>query len=514
MTRVAEQIFKIVVADDEEELREAMCRLIDWKAIGFELLGSAGNGLDALQMVEQLQPDLLLTDIQMPFITGTALARQVRELQPLIQVAFLSGYDDFEYARSAIDSQVISYLLKPISMAELTEALRDIHRRMEDKFRAFAPTDEAGDLPLAVATLLLDGFSAPGTETERRRLLWDCGMIFTEPCEMLVLSLTVDGSGALGQNAAQIADKVLRKTYACGSFVSGRRIMSLLVSEDGFAHLDAALDELYYVARRLLGAECTLGVSRRFERLERCGAACREAVDAARLADGFGVQHIGSLQSSEDRSRGEQRERARFEGLFFGGSRQDMEDYLSSVLAAPAGELAVMQALVGAQSVLLSALNDEEVSQLLRRFGLTDPLGAGLDLPAFRGHVRDFCLAGQDRLRQSRQLGMSHLVERTLHIIETRYMEESLSLGSVSEELHVSPNYLSANMKKYAGDTFINLLIQKRMEAAKAMIQARGMKIGEVAQRCGYSDQHYFSFCFKKYYGVSPVKMRREEEAQ
>ena len=91
-------------------------------------------------------------------------------------------------------------------------------------------------------------------------------------------------------------------------------------------------------------------------------------------------------------------------------------------------------------------------------------------------------------------------------------MDESLSLNLVSEELHVSPNYLSANMKKYAGDTFINLLIQRRMEVAKALINSGGMKIAEVAERCGYSDQHYFSFCFKKYFGVSPAKMRKGEE--
>ena len=103
-------------------------------------------------------------------------------------------------------------------------------------------------------------------------------------------------------------------------------------------------------------------------------------------------------------------------------------------------------------------------------------------------------------------------MERALRIIETRYRDESLSLSSVSEELHVSPNYLSANMKKYAGDTFINLLIKKRMAVAQTMIHAGSMKIGEVAERCGYSDQHYFSFCFKKYYGVSPARMRREGE--
>ena len=94
-------------------------------------------------------------------------------------------------------------------------------------------------------------------------------------------------------------------------------------------------------------------------------------------------------------------------------------------------------------------------------------------------------------------------------MIEQDYMDEELSLGSVSEQLHVSPNYLSANMKKYAGDTFINLLIKKRMEVALALLSAGGMKIAEVSRRCGYSDQHYFSFCFKKYYGVSPARMRR-----
>ena len=116
-------LFTVVVADDEEELREAVCQLIPWERIGFQLLGSAGNGLDALELVERLQPDLLLTDIHMPFISGTELARQVRELQPFIQIAFLSGYDDFEYAKLGIEYEVISYLLKPISMEDLTAAL-------------------------------------------------------------------------------------------------------------------------------------------------------------------------------------------------------------------------------------------------------------------------------------------------------------------------------------------------------------------------------------------------------
>ncbi|MBR6207458.1 MAG: response regulator [Oscillospiraceae bacterium] len=168
-------LFTIIVADDEVELRDAVCGMIRWEELGFRLVGSADNGLDALQLVEQLQPDLLLTDIQMPFITGTALARQVRELQPLIQVAFLSGYDDFEYAQSAIESDVIAYLLKPISMAELSQALRDIHKKMEKGFCAFAPkkTVSALDILHSGALYLPLDPSITEEQVKRQELMYD-----------------------------------------------------------------------------------------------------------------------------------------------------------------------------------------------------------------------------------------------------------------------------------------------------------------------------------------------------
>ena len=88
-------------------------------------------------------------------------------------------------------------------------------------------------------------------------------------------------------------------------------------------------------------------------------------------------------------------------------------------------------------------------------------------------------------------------------------MDETLTLQSVSERLHVSPNYLGANLKKHAGDTFMNLLIKKRMDVARNLLQNGTSRIAEVARRCGYSDQSYFGYCFKKYYGLSPARMRQ-----
>ena len=100
-------MYTIVIADDEVALRQAMIKRIDWKSIGFEVIGEAENGVEALELVERLEPDLLLTDIKMPFISGINLARKVREIRPAMQIAFLSGYDDFSYAQQAIKYNII-----------------------------------------------------------------------------------------------------------------------------------------------------------------------------------------------------------------------------------------------------------------------------------------------------------------------------------------------------------------------------------------------------------------------
>ncbi len=415
---MAEEFYTVVVADDEPGLREAVCSMIRWEEIGFRLVGSAGNGLDALQLVEQLQPDLLLTDIQMPFISGTELAKSVREIQPLISIVFLSGYDDFEYAQRAIENRVISYLLKPISMAELTNALRDIHAKMEQHFQELRPSDVRVSRHLATASLLLDPYAA-GCAEEAEKELHESGMIFTPPYAVSVFSTGVCHAD---QRSAHMIDRILRKYFSCCSFASGDRILSLVISEDGFRHLGAALDELYYACRRVLDENVVIGISRAFPGLRSCRDACREADEARQKAGEPGI--------------------FRFEDM------------------------------------------------------AADP---GAAAPA----------AGTVPVRD----GVRSLCQQAMRIIASEYQDESLSLSSVSDRLHVNPNYLSANMKKYAGDTFINLLIRERMEHALQILQQSGsVRIAEVAAACGYSDQHYFSYCFKKYHGISPARLRRTPE--
>ena len=138
----AKTIYTVVVADDEDVLRDALCTMVPWQELGFALVGSASNGLDALQLVEKLEPDLLLTDIRMPFISGIELARQVREVRPAMNIAFLSGYDDFEYAKQAIQYNIISYMLKPLTIDGIAAELRRIHQKIDDRFSLFRQAAE------------------------------------------------------------------------------------------------------------------------------------------------------------------------------------------------------------------------------------------------------------------------------------------------------------------------------------------------------------------------------------
>ena len=401
-----QNLLSVVVADDEQALLGAVCQLIDWEGIGFKLVGRASNGLDALQLVEELQPDFLLTDIHMPFISGTALAAQVKAVQPLIQVAFLSGYDEFEYAQQGIASEVIAYLLKPISMAQLTQELIEIHRKIEKKQADFsAARQDASNYQAVAAAMLLDCYFYTG-RVENLKALSRMGLAPESIRSVTVAALScADADAQACQTALGAAEKFLSRQYPCRGFCSAGRIVLLLTSENGFLQLHAAIDELRRALKRLLDLDVSAGISKEHAPDADFHEAYKEAMEA--------------LKTAETES--------------------------------------------------------------------------------------GFCAADG-------QSGIDQLCGRVLQIIDKEYMDETLTLQSVSERLHVSASYLGPNIKKNAGDTFINLLIRKRMAVALNLLQSSDSRIAEIARRCGYSDQSYFGYCFKKFYGVSPAKMRQERE--
>ncbi len=420
-------MYTVVVADDEEELRSALVRRVDWESIGFQVVGEAENGVEALELVERYEPDLLLTDIRMPFLSGIELARSVREVRPSTQIAFLSGFDDFSYAQQAIQYNIVSYMLKPISATELTEELIKIRQKIDEKFKRFAAADvvaDRGEMISFLMPLLLDEDSET-KEDKEEALLQEavaCGLLKSQRSNfayaIMVSSILgkKEGNNQTSRATVQAVNLILEKYVNHTSFYINGRVVSFLQAApsrlDKYLHI--IVEELVQNVERIMDCEAQIGVSRITERLSSAHEAYSEAMKTIRYSMKNGI-------------------RANFYA--------DMERTLV--------------------------------------------------------------------LEEKKKTNAS-LSDKAKEIIERNYMNQDLSLGFVSNEIAVSPNYLSAIIKKETGSTFIDLLSQKRIEVAKELLLDNDMKIREIAEKCGYSDQHYFSYCFKKYTGISPNACRRK----
>ena len=148
-----------------------------------------------------------------------------------------------------------------------------------------------------------------------------------------------------------------------------------------------------------------------------------------------------------------------------------------------------------------------EDSALFQRFAMLEG-----PIRESRDRFTALCLEVWELVNAGKKKSSQILCEKAMQIIDKEYGDPSLSLVGVSNSIHVSPNYLSALIKKETGSSFVDLLTKKRIETARELVLGSSMKMREIAERCGYSDQHYFSYCFKKYCGVSPNAMRQEKE--
>ena len=124
-------MYNLILVDDEEDVREGLLQEIDWESYGFQVVERAENGKEAMEQIEKVMPDIVVTDIHMPFMNGLQLAEWVRKTYPSIKIIILTGYDEFEYAQKAIKLHIDEYVLKPFSASDLMEALTKVKQQMD-----------------------------------------------------------------------------------------------------------------------------------------------------------------------------------------------------------------------------------------------------------------------------------------------------------------------------------------------------------------------------------------------
>lgn len=523
-------LYRVMIVDDEDNLREGLVRRIDWEKSGFTVVGQTENGQAGAELAERLCPDLVITDIRMPFMDGLEMSRRILEKQPDVKIIVLSGFDDFEYAQKAVALGTVEYILKPISADELTATLDKVRVKLDQALQEKRNVERLREhyrrsLPVLREQLLsrLLESRVPQSEAieeECRRLSLD----MEDTC-FVACCVTADRTaGTPGAPAGELIP------------VSLRELTETQLGEKGLRHHCALRGELVTVVV-LLGEEARLPLL-----LETLDSVCQLGARYFSLTVTAAVGlPVGALRQLYRSAQG-MREALEYRVLVGGGRTIFIRDIEPDPSARFAFDESEIQGLI--RTVKLGGNEEigEAVERIMRRL-----TGSRIPVALHRFHIMAIlteltklmqvyqlgfdavqldslltCATPEDLTRQltgvctqlSTRIHREHvsavksLAAGAQAYIAEHYMDCDLSAERLSAELHVSPPYFSTVFKRETGEAFVAYLSRVRMEKAADLLRATDLKTYAIAAQIGLSDPNYFSYVFKKHFGVSPSKYR------
>ena len=514
-------MMKVFLVDDEIAIRENLRNSFPWEQNGFQLVGEAPDGEMALPMIRDLNPDILLTDIRLPFMDGMELCAQVKRVLPWIGVVILSGYDDFAYARQAISLGVKEYLLKPITADELGEALKRVAARITEERRAASlRRDAAPGNPFLREKLLASLFTEEGDRFEDEQLMRQMramGVNLAAGCYVVIdIAFPLKDAARVRAREAlsALAEASGGSVFTCG-MPHGARALVLGDNERdaeeraySFAASAAHLPQLESCDQLLLSIGET--VTDYFE-IRKSMQSARHVRHAA-VGRGGGRRIIGvgelddettslnSLELSPLYERLQYAPESELDGIL-----SEYADLLGS--GAEGRELALgylrIAAVIAARQIVSDAgadpqrvLDEGRIAEALRAEGIE----------AVRALLNE-AMACRDR--SGRGQGQTP-VARARRFLSRRYSDPNLMLQDVAGEVGMSQSHFSTVFAQETGLTFTQYLTALRIGKAKELLSATAMRSSEIAFAVGYNDAHYFSYMFKKQTGMTPSEYRKE----
>ncbi|MHC1787601.1 MAG: response regulator [Christensenellales bacterium] len=533
-------MYKLLLVDDESEIREGLQEVIPFTELGFQVVGEAGNGLAALQLCESLQPDLIITDIRMPLMDGLTLCSKVRPLLPAAQFIILSGYDDFEYARQAIQNRAMGYLLKPISADEFTRMLKGAKASLDEAARERSDIKRLRQhfhqsLPTLRESLLTSLLSGGMGSEEALRHAARYEMEIQAPAYAVCMMRVgeeegperIDDPELLPFAVMNITDEVLGRSHRRQLFHYNGMIAALLLLEagDGLPEVLGHVEEARGTAVHYLRCELFVGVSTLCHELSTLPAAARQAVSALDQSVLGGAAHVlcvTDLQrgSSTDLIMDDYQLR-QLSNYIKLGEKDRAESLLARLMdqcrlgsPSPKAYQTYLMELFMAFVRMVPEMSldrdsyDEDFDHLTKaifRCAPTIDEAQELFLRLLRRQAEE--------IGDSRRTSGLQLSEAAMGYLEGNFKREDLTLEDLCRHLHVSPSYFSAVFKKETRRTFHQVLTQLRMERALALLSTTDLRTAQVAQEVGLPDPSYFSYSFKKHFGYPPSQARRRQDA-
>lgn len=534
---------KVFLVEDEMVIRRGIKNSIDWEKEGYIFCGEASDGELAYPMIIKEKPDILITDIRMPFMDGLELCKLVKKELPNIKILILSGYDEFDYAKEAIRLGVTEYLLKPISSGKLLEALNgvseSIRREKEDKDLVRKYMEEmrentehekqkffeqmiAGNLSMADAL-----------ETGKKyEMNLSAGMY-----NLLLFRFTLGEenrkSGELLGEAEYAIEKLTERLEYVFEFQRGVEGWAFLLMADNEEQMSERVKELSKVLEEIMKNYSTIayfgGIGQPVARLRELEESFREAERA--LAARFTMelnriisvedirmaQNVDTLDDIEITSFGEiEKTRTMLEKFLNNGAEDEIDEFVDVYINELPEEnlksvLMRQYIIMDAYIVMMSfceKIEGIEGEMQAQSEELKNSMKTSQTLEEIKNYIRMLLkkiIGVRDTISGRRY---SDIIEIAKDQIRKTYMSDEISLNTIAAEVGMSPSYFSSIFSKEMGKTFVEYLTEIRMDRAKELLMCSSMKTSEIGYEVGYKDPHYFSYIFKKTQNCTPKEFR------
>lgn len=535
-------MYSIILVDDERSLRESVERLVEWEDNGFRLMGTAENGLDALQLMQKKGiPDVVITDIKMPVMDGIELAKHLREEYPTTKIVFLSGYDEFQYALAGIKLNVVSYLLKPISKKELEDCLRNLRKQLDEE--KLAVTDEQRISREYFKNLEMMRFSfLTSLLTENHQLLPPneldsfLKMHNLEFLKQNKILFTIQLASPQDQNAQEnnrefrqfslfkVIREIIQK-YGMGDVILFSSYVICIVTGT-----EAELNEnkeiitrdILETTHKLLNQMVHIGVSEQYTDIFQTKRAFRSsltALDYTNSGEHGKAVFIDDIEKHPTQTIhfDELNENELVLALKTNNEevlKELLNDYLTNTQHPKEARPSILRTFISVVYVTSMRALRETIGEFENKYNIwyhqIFEAAQYEKTENIYQELLEFCTDVMHTIQDNRLAQTNSLVSESLKYLEENYKHPEMSLKFMSNYLNVTPSYFSSIFKKETGKSFIDTLTEMKMNQAKDLVLTTDYKMYEIASECGYEDQHYFSYSFKKHFGVSPTKMRNE----
>lgn len=532
-------MLKVFLVEDESIMREGLRDNIPWQQYNYEFVGEASDGEMALPLIRKTVPDVLITDIKMPFMDGLELSELVTKEFPGMKVIIISGHDEFELARRAIKVGVEQYLLKPITKSALIKVLVEIREKIEseqaqkDYARRFEIESQeyeqltrrnffekvfAGELSVqemyeeakkysldinaSCYNLLMFEIQDVSGENNRfvgAELIENIQRSYMKYTEYLVFRWNVNVFGVLIMGEKEQIDELTKK---------GVQVIRRSISQTEGAEVDWHIAVGSPVERLSLLPDCYKGVNHIF--------AHRYLNPEDRVLDVSKIKEYANSESSEgyDKLDVASVDPKIVEGFLSKGQSDEVDEFVDSYIAnlqePLKSKLFRDYMVLNIRFAVISYVQSMGKSQaeLLEEVGDVNENDIANNINELKDYFKKMISVALKTRDEQSDTQSRHILKKALAYIEDNYSNENLSLNEVASVVFVSPNYFSAVFSSQMEKTFIEYVTEKRMDKAKKLLRGTDKHLGEIAYEVGYKDSHYFSFVFKKTQGVTPREYR------